>query len=204
MTGEGPDGPSSETVRSRRERPLGRAAGRRCHSGASAGPALDIPPQIRCDLSAAGEPGAPTVGDHRPRALRRGRQLSQLAPSTSHGIPSACSPAATNWRRRTGPPIPPSPCSPAFSKIPSRPYPTSCCRFARTTRPELIDVKVRGGAIVAWGDTDIDDPESELHRRYEIGVSTNGTYHSVDPGKLTMAPYFAEVCADRIMASGLA
>ena len=68
---------------------------------------------------------------------------------------------------------------------------------------ELMDVRVRGGAIVAWGETDIDDPESELHRRYEIGVTTSGRYHTVDPGKLTMAPYFAKVCADRIISIGL-
>jgi glycine/D-amino acid oxidase-like deaminating enzyme len=63
---------------------------------------------------------------------------------------------------------------------------------------DLTDVTVRGGAIVAWGATDIYDTSSELHRRYEIGVTTHGRYHSVDPGKLTMAPYFAQRLADRI------
>lgn len=63
---------------------------------------------------------------------------------------------------------------------------------------ELQDVIVKGGVIVAWGQTDIYDPASELHRRFEIGVTSEGRFHSVDPGKLTMAPYFAEVCADRI------
>ena len=46
------------------------------------------------------------------------------------------------------------------------------------------------------------DPASELHRRFEIGVTTEGNYHSVDPGKLTMAPYFAEICAERIRPVG--
>jgi glycine/D-amino acid oxidase-like deaminating enzyme len=64
---------------------------------------------------------------------------------------------------------------------------------------ELQDVTVKGGVIVAWGETDIYDPASELHRRFEIGVTSTGRFHSVDPGKLTMAPYFAEVCADRIL-----
>jgi glycine/D-amino acid oxidase-like deaminating enzyme len=64
---------------------------------------------------------------------------------------------------------------------------------------ELQDVTVKGGVIVAWGETDIDDPASELHRRFEIGVTSTGRYHSVDPGKLTMAPYFADVCARRIL-----
>jgi hypothetical protein len=64
----------------------------------------------------------------------------------------------------------------------------------------LRECTVQGGVIFAWGHTDIDDPASELHRRYEIGVTSNGRYHSVDPGKLTMAPYFAGVCVDRIVA----
>jgi glycine/D-amino acid oxidase-like deaminating enzyme len=64
---------------------------------------------------------------------------------------------------------------------------------------ELEDVTVKGGVIVAWGETDIYDPGSELHRRFEIGVTSAGRFHSVDPGKLTMAPYFADVCAGRIL-----
>jgi glycine/D-amino acid oxidase-like deaminating enzyme len=62
----------------------------------------------------------------------------------------------------------------------------------------LPEATVKGGAIVAWGKTDIYDPASELHRRFEIGVTSEGRFHSVDPGKLTMAPYFAEICAERI------
>jgi len=65
----------------------------------------------------------------------------------------------------------------------------------------LSDAVVKGGVIVAWGEADIYDPGSELHRRYEIGVTSAGRYHSVDPGKLTMAPYFAERCAERIVPS---
>lgn len=62
----------------------------------------------------------------------------------------------------------------------------------------LNEVTVKGGAIVAWGKTDIYDRTSELHRRFEIGVTSQGRFHSIDPGKLTMAPYFAQVCAERI------
>jgi glycine/D-amino acid oxidase-like deaminating enzyme len=62
----------------------------------------------------------------------------------------------------------------------------------------LLDASVKGGAIFAWGKTDIYDPRSELHQRYDIGVHSAGGYHSIDPGKLTMAPYFSEVCASRI------
>ena len=62
----------------------------------------------------------------------------------------------------------------------------------------LPEITVKGGAIVAWGKTDIYDPNSELHCRFEIGVTSDERFHFVDPGKLTMAPYFAEICADRI------
>ena len=64
---------------------------------------------------------------------------------------------------------------------------------------DLKDVTVKGGVIVAWGQTDIYDSASELHRRFEIGVTSTGRFHSIDPGKLTMAPYFADVCAGRIL-----
>lgn len=63
---------------------------------------------------------------------------------------------------------------------------------------DVSNAIVRGGPIVAWGKTDIDDPASELHKRYEIGVTTEGHYHSIDPGKLTAIPLFAQECADRI------
>jgi hypothetical protein len=63
----------------------------------------------------------------------------------------------------------------------------------------LGQVTVKGGVIVAWGESDIYDPASELHRRFEIGVTSTGRFHSVDPGKLTMAPYFADICAGRIL-----
>jgi glycine/D-amino acid oxidase-like deaminating enzyme len=65
-------------------------------------------------------------------------------------------------------------------------------------RSDLVDIQVKGGAIVAWGSTDIHDSWSELHRRFEIGITSVGRYHSVDPGKLTMAPFFGEACAGRI------
>jgi glycine/D-amino acid oxidase-like deaminating enzyme len=63
----------------------------------------------------------------------------------------------------------------------------------------LFDIQLVAGTIVAWGKTDIEDRESELHRRNEIGIESHGAYHSIDTGKLTMVPYFAESCAQRIM-----
>src|SRR5262245_45888190 len=75
-------------------------------------------------------------------------------------------------------------------------------RGARVTifdKPDILpDLSVKGGTIVARGETDIYDPDSLLHRRYEIGLTSTGRYHSVDPGKLTMAPYFSEILAERI------
>jgi hypothetical protein len=59
-----------------------------------------------------------------------------------------------------------------------------------------------GGQIFAWGTTDVDDPSSELHCRYEIGVNSYGRYHSVDTGKYTMAPYFAAETVNRITGGG--
>ena len=61
--------------------------------------------------------------------------------------------------------------------------------------------QVGGGIIFAWGAADIDDPVSELHRRYDIGVYSDGRYHSIDTGKYTMAPFFAVEACDRIEGS---
>lgn len=61
-------------------------------------------------------------------------------------------------------------------------------------------LQVDAGAIVADGRTDIDDAASGLHTRATSGVFSQDGYHSVDPGKLTAAPFFAyEVaeCVDR-------
>lgn len=70
----------------------------------------------------------------------------------------------------------------------------------RGLEPErLPEAVVKGGVIVAWGATDIYDPRSELHKRYEIGLTSKGRFHSIDPGKLTMAPYFAVQCAERVL-----
>jgi glycine/D-amino acid oxidase-like deaminating enzyme len=60
------------------------------------------------------------------------------------------------------------------------------------------EAEIGGGVIAAWGDAGIEDPESELHRRYDIGIASYGKYHSVDTGKYTMAPLFAMETCDRI------
>lgn len=65
------------------------------------------------------------------------------------------------------------------------------------SEPLLVDA----GAIVAYGATDVDDPASRLHDRSRIGVTSMDGYHSVDPGKLTTAPFFASLAAERILGT---
>ena len=55
-----------------------------------------------------------------------------------------------------------------------------------------------GGVIYALGRTDVDDRNSKLHNRFEIGIQTQGHYHSVDTGKYTLIPYWGLRIADRI------
>ncbi len=50
---------------------------------------------------------------------------------------------------------------------------------------------VDAGVICAWGETDIVDPSSGLHRRHDIGVHEHDGYYSIDSGKFTCAPAFA-------------
>lgn len=60
--------------------------------------------------------------------------------------------------------------------------------------PGISDFEIRqldGGIIFSWGKTDIDDINSELHNRFDIGIHHSDGYYSIDTGKLTSAPYFA-------------
>jgi glycine/D-amino acid oxidase-like deaminating enzyme len=59
--------------------------------------------------------------------------------------------------------------------------------------------EVKGGVIFARGETDITDPASELHSRYETGPASYGRYHTVDTGKFTLAPLFAHRLAESIL-----
>ncbi|HEY8268436.1 MAG TPA: FAD-dependent oxidoreductase [Xanthobacteraceae bacterium] len=61
--------------------------------------------------------------------------------------------------------------------------------------------ELKGGVIFAWGAVDIDEHNSGLHERFEIGVTSHGRYHSVDTGKYTTAPFFAEQVVGRILTS---
>lgn len=67
---------------------------------------------------------------------------------------------------------------------------------------EGLESEVDGGAIYALGETDIDDPRSRLHERFAVGpVTLRPGYHSVDTGKFTLAPLFAEEVAARILGA---
>lgn len=53
-------------------------------------------------------------------------------------------------------------------------------------------VDVRGGIILASGRLDVDDPNSALHSRVQVGITRSGTYFSVNTGKYTLAPLMAQ------------
>ena len=62
------------------------------------------------------------------------------------------------------------------------------------------DFQVKGGYISAWGTSGIANPESGLHSRAEIGVTSLPGYHSVNTGKYVMAPEYGEMAALRVLA----
>jgi glycine/D-amino acid oxidase-like deaminating enzyme len=69
--------------------------------------------------------------------------------------------------------------------------------------PDAVEFcQVKAGIIFAWGNTDIQDPASGLHARHAIGPVSRGRYHTIDTGKLTMAPLFGKIVADRIRQIG--
>jgi hypothetical protein len=68
----------------------------------------------------------------------------------------------------------------------------------RLTNDTIESCRVDAGIIFAWGTTDISDPASGLHQRHAIGPQSRGRYHTVDTGKLTMAPLFGKMVAHRI------
>ena len=58
--------------------------------------------------------------------------------------------------------------------------------------------ELTAGIIFCWGATDIDDPESELHSRHAAGVYAHDGYFSVNTGKFTTAPLFADQLLDMV------
>ena len=75
-----------------------------------------------------------------------------------------------------------------------------CPKLARL-KPARETIDPSSGVIFAWGDTDIDDPASELHARYEIGIRSVDGYHSVNTGKYTMVPYLGLKAAERVLGA---
>lgn len=62
--------------------------------------------------------------------------------------------------------------------------------------PEQVDPD--GGVIYALGTTDVDDQQSGLHDRHEIGIQSRGRYHSIETGKYTLVPYWGRRIGDRV------
>lgn len=55
-----------------------------------------------------------------------------------------------------------------------------------------------GGVIFALGNTDVENADSKLHTRHEVGIRSFDGYHSVNTGKYTLVPYLAVKTADRL------
>lgn len=52
--------------------------------------------------------------------------------------------------------------------------------------------RIDSGIIFSRGKSDISDPQSELHERFDIGIIKKDGYYSVSTGKFTSAPLFAK------------
>lgn len=66
---------------------------------------------------------------------------------------------------------------------------------AAESKPLLVDA----GVIVAYGRSDVGDPQSGLHQRTRVGVTSIDGYHTVDPGKLTTVPMFGVQAARQLL-----
>ena len=52
---------------------------------------------------------------------------------------------------------------------------------------------------VSYGETDVDDYCRALHARTQAGITSDNSYHGVDPGKLTTAPLFGRLAARAVL-----
>jgi glycine/D-amino acid oxidase-like deaminating enzyme len=107
------------------------------------------------------------------------------------------------WETDSAPPDWAAPCS----GHDPRPAAAALARDAVAGLAEMVpglrgfDIEtVDAGVIAAWGATDIDDPTSALHERHEIGVHAHDGWFSIDTGKFTTAPVFAEQLVELIGA----
>ncbi len=62
-------------------------------------------------------------------------------------------------------------------------------------------IRVRGGWVYSQGQGRLDDAGATVHRRDLLGVTTVGSYYSVDTGKYSVAPALAEELSHRIMTA---
>ena len=75
--------------------------------------------------------------------------------------------------------------------------------LAGLSRDAVESGDVKGGIIFAWGRTDIHDRRrAACTNGTRSDRSSRGRYHTVDTGKLTMAPLFGKAVADRIRQAG--
>ncbi len=106
------------------------------------------------------------------------------------------------WSDELVPPVTwDAPCRGVVPEAPARELARGALRATDRWFPGLAEarpVTVDAGTIFAFGDTDITDPASGLHRRDTIGVWSIDGYHSVNTGKLTTAPRFAVDAADAV------
>jgi hypothetical protein len=78
-------------------------------------------------------------------------------------------------------------------------YAANCAAFERlipAMRLAGAPLEIRAGAILAAGETDISDPQSQLHGRARSGLYRRGSVIAVDTGKLTSAPALAAELAE--------
>jgi hypothetical protein len=73
------------------------------------------------------------------------------------------------------------------------------CPLLHSVRFDEKDVDPAGGVIFAWGETDVDDENSQLHERFNVGVHSVDGYHSVNTGKYTLSPFMGFKTAERIL-----
>ncbi|HKY74264.1 MAG TPA: FAD-dependent oxidoreductase [Patescibacteria group bacterium] len=77
-------------------------------------------------------------------------------------------------------------------------------RGLSTIVPKLKNMRfdnseLKGNWIFAPGTSDVNNPKSRLHKRTDVGIRQVGNYFSIDPGKYTTAPYFANELAKRFL-----
>ncbi len=61
------------------------------------------------------------------------------------------------------------------------------------------DSELKGNWIFASGTSDVNDPKSRLHERTDVGIKRMNNYFSINPGKYTTAPYFADELAKNFL-----